>query len=201
MDRDLMGYVTNEMHTLSHTVTLPFDIHDFQIRSERRPNSRYASLSRCRKEVADAEWRLVLCNAAYLEMYGLPPDLVERGCSVRDVLESKVKAGTFLGDIDRAVDDIRARIASGDTVRYLEEWIDGRVIAIESEREFGLSVLERLDLELRQRGDRFRNLGVQDLPGFRKAEPAARRSCAAENSARLPPPTSSRRCVVKPAGR
>ena len=46
-----------------------------------------------------------------------------------------------------------------------------RVIAIESEREFGLSVLEHLDAELRRRGDLFRNLGVQDLAGFRAAEP------------------------------
>ncbi|MDA1180605.1 MAG: FtsK/SpoIIIE domain-containing protein, partial [Planctomycetota bacterium] len=44
-----------------------------------------------------------------------------------------------------------------------------RVIAIESEREFGLSVLERLDAELRARGDRFRELGVQDLASFRRA--------------------------------
>ena len=46
-----------------------------------------------------------------------------------------------------------------------------RVIAIESEREFGLSVLERLDAELKRRGDMFRNLGVQDLAGFRTAKP------------------------------
>jgi hypothetical protein len=46
-----------------------------------------------------------------------------------------------------------------------------RVIAIESEREFGLSVLERLDAELRRRGDLFRAAGVQDLPDFRKARP------------------------------
>ncbi len=43
-----------------------------------------------------------------------------------------------------------------------------RVIAIESEREFGVSVLERLDEELKNRGERFRNLGVQDLAGFRR---------------------------------
>lgn len=49
-----------------------------------------------------------------------------------------------------------------------------RIIAIESEREFGLSVLERLDLELRQRGDLFRQRGVQDLRGFRAMEPDAR---------------------------
>lgn len=46
-----------------------------------------------------------------------------------------------------------------------------RVIAIESEREFGMSVLERLDLELKRRGDLFRKAGVQDLKGYRNAEP------------------------------
>ncbi|HKD38119.1 MAG TPA: FtsK/SpoIIIE domain-containing protein, partial [Pirellulales bacterium] len=46
-----------------------------------------------------------------------------------------------------------------------------RVIAIESEREFGLSVLQRLDAELKRRGDMFRSLGVQDLASFREAEP------------------------------
>ncbi len=45
-----------------------------------------------------------------------------------------------------------------------------RVIAIESEREFGLSVLQKLDLELRERGDRFRALGVQDLGSYRSAD-------------------------------
>ena len=41
-----------------------------------------------------------------------------------------------------------------------------RVIAIESEREFGMSVLERLDQELKRRGDLFRKAGVQDLEGL-----------------------------------
>jgi DNA segregation ATPase FtsK/SpoIIIE, S-DNA-T family len=45
-----------------------------------------------------------------------------------------------------------------------------RVIAVESEREFGLSVLQRLDAELKARGDRFRDLGVQDLNGYREAD-------------------------------
>jgi len=46
-----------------------------------------------------------------------------------------------------------------------------RAIAIESDREFGLSVLERIDEELRRRGSLFRDEGVQDLPGFRAAQP------------------------------
>ncbi|MCL4179112.1 MAG: AAA family ATPase, partial [Verrucomicrobia bacterium] len=43
-----------------------------------------------------------------------------------------------------------------------------RVVAIESDREFALSVLQRLDDELRRRGDLFRQRGVQDLPGYHR---------------------------------
>ncbi|MGV3774630.1 MAG: FtsK/SpoIIIE domain-containing protein, partial [Verrucomicrobiales bacterium] len=45
-----------------------------------------------------------------------------------------------------------------------------KVIAIESDREFGLSVLRRIDEELRQRGELFRKAGAQDLAGFKRAD-------------------------------
>jgi len=47
-----------------------------------------------------------------------------------------------------------------------------RVVAIESDREFGLSVLERLDEVLQERGELFRIRGVQDVPSFRKQFPS-----------------------------
>src|SRR4029077_8284308 len=46
-----------------------------------------------------------------------------------------------------------------------------RVVAIESEREFGLSVLQRLDAELRSRAEKFRAAGVQELRNYRQAKP------------------------------
>jgi S-DNA-T family DNA segregation ATPase FtsK/SpoIIIE len=46
-----------------------------------------------------------------------------------------------------------------------------RVVAIESEREFGISVLQRLDEELKRRGDDFRDAGAQDVAAFRRAVP------------------------------
>jgi hypothetical protein len=49
-----------------------------------------------------------------------------------------------------------------------------RVVAVESEREFGLSVLKRLDQELTRRGQIFRDAGVQDIAGFRRANPTTR---------------------------
>jgi hypothetical protein len=41
-------------------------------------------------------------------------------------------------------------------------------IAIESEREFGLSVVERLDAELKRRGDLFRSVGSANIAEFRQ---------------------------------
>lgn len=49
-----------------------------------------------------------------------------------------------------------------------------RAVAIESDREFGLSVLQRLDDELTNRGELFRKLGAQDLAGARKLAPDER---------------------------
>ncbi|MGA1393136.1 MAG: FtsK/SpoIIIE domain-containing protein, partial [Phycisphaerales bacterium] len=46
-----------------------------------------------------------------------------------------------------------------------------KAVAVESDREFGLSVLQGLDGELKRRGDLFRAVGVQDLKGFRAARP------------------------------
>ena len=44
-----------------------------------------------------------------------------------------------------------------------------RAIAVESDREFGVSVLQRLDAELARRGELFRKAGVQDIGAYRKS--------------------------------
>ena len=44
-----------------------------------------------------------------------------------------------------------------------------KVVAIESDREFALSVLHRIDEELKRRGELYRKVGAQDLAGYRKA--------------------------------
>ncbi len=51
----------------------------------------------------------------------------------------------------------------------MHELPHARVIAVESEREFGLSVLRRLDAELTRRGQLFRDRNVQDVAGWRRS--------------------------------
>jgi DNA segregation ATPase FtsK/SpoIIIE, S-DNA-T family len=43
-----------------------------------------------------------------------------------------------------------------------------RVVAIESDREFALSVLQRVDAELKRRGELFRKAGAQDVAGYKR---------------------------------
>ncbi len=47
-----------------------------------------------------------------------------------------------------------------------------RAIAVESDREFGLSVLQRIDAELARRGELFRKSSVQDMPSYRQTKNA-----------------------------
>jgi S-DNA-T family DNA segregation ATPase FtsK/SpoIIIE len=44
-----------------------------------------------------------------------------------------------------------------------------KVVAIESDREFALSVLQRIDEELKRRGEMYRKIGAQDLAGYKRA--------------------------------
>ncbi len=44
-----------------------------------------------------------------------------------------------------------------------------RAVAIESDREFGLSILHRLNAEMTRRGELFRQAGVQDIAAYRQA--------------------------------
>ncbi|MCX6878958.1 MAG: FtsK/SpoIIIE domain-containing protein [Verrucomicrobia bacterium] len=47
-----------------------------------------------------------------------------------------------------------------------------RVVAIESDREFALSVLQRVDTELKRRGELFRRAGAQDVAGYKHSKGA-----------------------------
>ncbi len=77
----------------------------------------------------DADARLLLCNERYLELYGLKPEQVGPGCSMRDMLEYCRAAGTFFGKSDRYVADYMARVAEGKVISTANEMKDGRIIA------------------------------------------------------------------------
>ncbi len=61
-----------------------------------------------------------------------------------------------------------------------------RVVAIESEREFGLSVLQGLDAELKRRGDLFRAAGVDNIADYRRKLPSPDVGRGAVGEGRMP---------------
>src|SRR5262245_16999873 len=58
----------------------------------------------------DAGQRLVMCNAGYLHMYGLSPDVVRPGCTVRDLLQQRINSGTFTGDPEEYIARLMATL-------------------------------------------------------------------------------------------
>lgn len=78
----------------------------------------------------DQSAQLVICNEPYLRIYGLLAEVVKPGCSLREIFEQKVKAGTFFGDVDQTLNRTIGAMAEGRATTRLDEWPDGRVIAI-----------------------------------------------------------------------
>ena len=48
--------------------------------------------------IFDSATRLLFCNQRYIEMYGLSPEVVKPGCTLRDLLKHRMAAGTFSGN-------------------------------------------------------------------------------------------------------
>jgi len=72
---------------------------------------------------------LILCNERYVQMYGLTPNLARAGVSLRELLDHRIKVGSFSGSRDQYIADLLSSIAKGKTVTNVREH-EGRFIAI-----------------------------------------------------------------------
>ena len=78
----------------------------------------------------DAEYRLVDCNQSYLEIHGLPQDIVASRCTIQDLVRKHFEAGTFNGDVNKYVEAITREVENGELTNKIIETRDGRVISI-----------------------------------------------------------------------
>jgi methyl-accepting chemotaxis protein len=78
----------------------------------------------------DPGGRLVAFNQPYLRMYGLSKERVKPGCTVRDLLEQRIAAGTFPGDPEQYLADLLRDMAAAKSVDKIMEMTDGRTIAV-----------------------------------------------------------------------
>jgi diguanylate cyclase (GGDEF)-like protein len=77
----------------------------------------------------DAGRRLIVCNARYARMFGLPPELTRPGTPLRDIASYRLEHGTFAPSLQPTSNEI-ALGATPQATRITEELPDGRVIAI-----------------------------------------------------------------------
>jgi diguanylate cyclase (GGDEF)-like protein/PAS domain S-box-containing protein len=78
----------------------------------------------------DAQERMVVCNNQYREMYGLSPDIVKPGCTLRDVIESRIATGSLERGADEYHDALVSAMREGKTTRWIVEASDGRAISV-----------------------------------------------------------------------
>jgi diguanylate cyclase (GGDEF)-like protein len=77
----------------------------------------------------DAEQRLIVCNRRYAEMYGLTPDQVKPGTTVREIFEYRLANGHYhIKDSETFVDSWTSKF--GEVSSRIQELADGRIICV-----------------------------------------------------------------------
>ena len=103
----------------------------------------------------DAQSRLVVWNERYRAMYNIDRRRIWRGCTVRDLLDARIIAGTFPLDPERYDVDLRAALAQGETFSMEIELGDGRVINVVNQpMKSGGWVATHEDITERKRAER-----------------------------------------------
>ena len=78
----------------------------------------------------DAQNRLVVWNERYRDMYSIDPRHIWRGCTIRDLLDARIAAGTFPLDPARYDEDLRAALKEHKAFTLNIELKDGRIMAV-----------------------------------------------------------------------
>jgi diguanylate cyclase (GGDEF)-like protein len=101
----------------------------------------------------DAEMRLTVANARYLEMYGLAGEITP-GCALHDILQRRAARGNFSVDPDCYIADLRAQLDLGKPFSAITHLKDGRVISVQNQPAPGGGwVAMHEDITARQRAE------------------------------------------------
>ena len=108
----------------------------------------------------DAAGRLVVLNDRYLKMYGLGPDDVKPGSTVRDLVQARIANGTFFTiDPEQYATEMLEAMKKREPTHTEMELHDGRVIAIASQPtpDGGGWVVTHEDITERRRAEQERD--------------------------------------------
>ena len=99
----------------------------------------------------DSELRLVVCNHVYAEMYGLTPEQVKPGTTVREIFDHRMANGFYhVKDTEAFVDGWAGNFGQRST--RIQELADGRIIAVSrGQTADGGRVVTHEDITARQK--------------------------------------------------
>jgi diguanylate cyclase (GGDEF)-like protein/PAS domain S-box-containing protein len=120
----------------------------------------------------DAQNRLLVWNERYREMYNIDPRHIWHGCTIRDLLDARIAAGTFTLDPTRYDEDLRAALKQGEMYTINVGLKDGRTIAVVNQpMQDGGWVATHEDVTERNRAERelertrsFLNTIIENVP-------------------------------------
>jgi diguanylate cyclase (GGDEF)-like protein len=78
----------------------------------------------------DAAERIVVCNNRYIEMYGLSRDIVQPGCTLRELIRHRVETGLLQRDPEEYRAQLLSEMARGEPATRIVAAADGREILI-----------------------------------------------------------------------
>jgi diguanylate cyclase (GGDEF)-like protein len=79
----------------------------------------------------DSSTRLVVCNRVYLKMYGLSPDIVRPGCTLRELLRHRAEIGSAVSDDpEQYISELLAAIGQGKIFNKITALADGRIVSV-----------------------------------------------------------------------
>lgn len=103
----------------------------------------------------DGNHKMLLCNRRYIEIYGLSPEIVKPGLTLRKLIEHQLEVGVVAGNADEIVQRILAFIARGNPSSDLRTLADGRIISVSAQpMEGGGWLSTHQDITEQQRAER-----------------------------------------------
>ena len=86
----------------------------------------------------DREHRLVVCNAPYMRMYGMTPELAKPGTPFARIVEARIANGLHAGNVpEEYVRDLGKTIVENRQAAKVQELSDGRVLAVKHQPMVG----------------------------------------------------------------
>jgi PAS domain S-box-containing protein len=78
----------------------------------------------------DAQERILVVNDRYVEMYGLSPEIVRPGCTLRKLIDNRISTGSLNIDPEKYRSEILSSVSHGQVMSRIVETPDSRAVSV-----------------------------------------------------------------------